>query len=91
MSRKDFERWKDRRFWLYPPNIFKHNKSFEKFLEQSGDLSDEQIEREIMWDDLIESLIKNGWEDCGKMFFRSPKDKKKYDIRDALIVNNDFQ
>lgn len=97
-DKQTFRRWQERRYWLYPDGLIDSASQFppmdkekwKKFLAQTEDISEEQIKCELKWDQMIFNMTQRGWKDSGKMYFESPHDKKKYDVRDALLIYQDM-
>ncbi len=94
---QDFIRWRKRRYWLYPdcytnssdqwPDM--NRSDWIEFLKKEEDISNEQIKCEMDWDELIQILINKGWIEKEKMFFESPYNGKQYEVRTALILEQE--
>lgn len=94
IDKETFYRWRERRYWLYPDGLVDSINQFppmdrekwREFLQKTEDISESQIKCELDWDQMIFNMTARGWIDCGKMYFQSPNDGKKYDVREALII-----
>lgn len=92
-----FLKWQNRRHWLYPSNLIDsssqwpplNHEKWNKLMRSIDEISKEQIECELTWDQFIINLEARRWIDQGKVFFKSPYDGKNYDIRDALIIQKE--